>query len=99
LAISAARDDAQTVQMLFAAGAKLEPRNVEGYTPLMAAVKEDAVGSAEALLKLGANANAADSEGNTALLLAVGKGYPQGLALTRLLIAHGADLKGVRGGE
>jgi ankyrin repeat protein len=79
--------------MLFAAGAKLEARNPEGYTPLLAAIMEDAVGSAETLLKLGADANAVDSEGNTPLLLAVGKGYPQGLALTRLLIAHGADLK------
>jgi ankyrin repeat protein len=93
LIVAAARNDFQAVQILLNAGAKPEARNADGSTPLLAAVKEDAVASAETLLKFGANANSADGKGNTPLLIAVEKGYPQGLALTRLLISHGADLE------
>jgi len=93
LIIAAARNDFLAVQILLDAGAEPEARNADGRTPLLAAVKEDAIASAETLLKFGANADGADGDGNTPLLKAVGKGYPEGLALTRLLIAHGADLK------
>ena len=40
----------------------------------VAAVKEDAIASAETLLKFGANADGTDGDGNTPLLKAVRKG-------------------------
>jgi len=72
----------------------LERQDRLGTTPLMRAAKGGAVPLVRNLLALGARPNARDGFDNTALLYACagGAGYAP-LAVVRLLIAHGADVR------
>jgi ankyrin repeat protein len=83
------RDNAALVNLLIAAGAKVDARNRYGVTPLSLACENGNAGIADALLSAGANPNATTADGETALMTAARTGNPE--AVTRLL-ARGADV-------
>lgn len=81
---------ALVVEELLAAGAEVDVRG--GYlskTPLLAAMSERHLDSAERLLKAGADPNVIDDLGMTALIWAA-RWSPEAV---RLLLAHGADAR------
>ena len=88
LHLAAAHDDTAFVGTLLRRGADVGAKNNEGWRPLHVAVKHDRVAVAEALLKAGANPNVRDGKRKSPLMLA-----RRSLSMTRILLAHGADLK------
>ena len=77
------------IPFLASAGADLNlPAGVNGWPPLMHAIHKNQAGSAEALIKTGANVNHTQSDGETALMMAAGYGY---LDIVRILLRNGAD--------
>jgi len=81
--------DAKAVKVLLAAGADPNQRwGVNNWTPLMHAIHKDQKASVEALIAGGADLNARDGNGMTALMMAAGYGYAE---IVRLLLDHGAD--------
>ena len=83
---------ALVVEELLAAGAEVDARG--GYlskTPLLAAISERHLDSAERLLKAGADPNVIDDLGMTALIWAA-RWSPEAV---RVLLAHGADARRV----
>lgn len=67
----------------------LDTADARGFTPLILAVYNNEYEMAAYLLKNGANPNAQDKSGNTALLGTCFKGLP---AFTRLLLQNNADV-------
>lgn len=57
------------------AGAKLEVKNEDDYTPLNGAVEQGQEKVVEILLKSGAKVNVQNKDGNTPLMLATHNGY------------------------
>ena len=85
------RNNLNEVKTLLGSGASIETRSRHNQTPLMLAV-EYGYGGDEVtnyLIEKGADLNAVNSEGNTALMLAIGRN--NGKAVTKLL-AHGAAI-------
>jgi ankyrin repeat protein len=96
--------DADAMKVLLAHGALVDLPQVSGATPLMVAVglavptdtrgkfrtELDALASAKVLLDAGANVNARDNRGRTALHAAAAEGYTDA---AKFLVEHGADLK------
>ncbi|HXV62165.1 MAG TPA: ankyrin repeat domain-containing protein [Vicinamibacteria bacterium] len=78
------------ILLAFGTGQQAEPekRDDAGRTPLMLAVMEDDVETAERLIAAGADVDAADAYGRTALILAA----QSSLESVRRLIAAGADI-------
>jgi ankyrin repeat protein len=72
--------------MLLGMGAELEIANPHGVTPLMYAVLRDRLEVMRALLKAGADPNASDTNGETALFTC------KSLHATQALIEHGAHV-------
>lgn len=64
------------VQRLLRAGARLEARDRAGQTPLLYSLRKEQFAWAQVLLELGADALAADAEGNTALHYLASLGQP-----------------------
>jgi len=77
-----------TLKMLVAKGANVESRTKSGYTPLMYAVT-CAGDEAAFLIESGADVNAVNSGGGTALVIAAKAGA---IKSVKLLLAHGADI-------
>jgi ankyrin repeat protein len=75
-----------TVQMLVAAGAKVDARSSVKVTPLMSAAYADSLAAVRELLKAGANPNAQSVDGQTALH---GASSP---TLAKLLLSNGARI-------
>jgi uncharacterized protein len=96
--------DVDSMKVLLAHGALVDLPQVSGETPLMVAVglavatdtrgkfrtELDALAAAQILLGAGADVNARDTRGRTALHAAAAQGYTD---VAKLLVEHGADLK------
>jgi uncharacterized protein len=96
--------DVDAMKVLLAHGALVDLPQVTGETPLMAAVglavptdtrgkfrtELDALAAAQVLIDAGADVNARDTRGRTALHAAAAQGYTD---VAKLLVEHGADLK------
>lgn len=87
---AAAAGDTARVRHLIGAGARLEARDGNGRTALLAATEGNQVDSARALIAAGADVNARDSIGDSPYLLAGARGHTE---ILRLTLAAGADLK------
>lgn len=81
-------DDAEAAALFKSHGADIDDSSI-GETPLLAAFNWKRFAVAEWLLANGANPNAADKQGNTALHHAVKKKYP--LPQIELLLRYGAN--------
>jgi ankyrin repeat protein len=89
--IAAARaGNVAVVRLLTSRGAdpNLPDAAVNSWTPLLHAVHKDQPRSIAALLDAGANANGADSYGQTPLMMAAGYGYTD---IVKILLARGAN--------
>jgi len=77
-------------------GARMDCRNIYGYTPLVLAAREDLVGVVDLLIGSGADVDGPDKGGRTALSHAAGKGH---LGCVKLLLEAGArrNIKDARG--
>jgi len=84
---AAFRGDTATVRALLDSGADVNVKNEAGASPLMRAVYH--VDTAALLLDRGAVVNAKSDDGRTPLLIAAG--MPDGEAVVKLLLDHGAD--------
>jgi ankyrin repeat protein len=103
LAMAAKADDHELIRVLLALGADPNIRTYSGTTPLMAAVgvemfnpgedthdDADAMETAQLLLDLGAEVNAGNSYGESAVLGATARGP---IPLVQLLLDNGANLE------
>jgi ankyrin repeat protein len=80
----AVRDSLEMVEMLVAAGAKLETRDQDGRTPLHLAIDLRAdLDVCRALLRHGADSNTRDGHGRTPLETALRDDFVEGVALLR----------------
>jgi len=89
--IAAARaGNVPMVRLLTSRGAdpNLPDTAVNSWTPLLHAVHKAQPRSTAALLDAGANANGADSYGQTPLMMAAGYGYTD---IVKILLTHGAN--------
>jgi uncharacterized protein len=99
--------DTEAIALLLDRGALVDLPQADGITPLMAAAKLDGrsidtrgkftsetqlIAGARLLLDAGADVDAADHQGRTALHAAASQGMTE---MARLLVAHGADLDAV----
>ncbi len=97
--------DVEAIKLLLEHGALVDLPQVSGATPLMVAVglganpidtrgkfrsEVDALATAQVLLDAGADVNARDARGRTALHAAAAQGYTD---VAKFLVEHGADLK------
>jgi ankyrin repeat protein len=74
---SARANDVATIEKVVAAGVDVNQANDRGFTPLILAVYNESYDAAQWLINNGANVNAQDKSGNTALMGAIFKGYPK----------------------
>lgn len=87
--IAAARTaDAELVNMLLAAGADIEATDQVGRTPLLEAIDKDNVEVVKLLLSKHASIT---ERGNSPLIMAAGRGFPEGAQITKLLLESGAN--------
>jgi ankyrin repeat protein len=88
---AAFRDDLEMVKWLLAAGANVKATTREGaITPLFMACTNGNAATIEAMLKAGADANAVNGNGTTALMTAAASGSVDAV---KLLLNRGADAK------
>ena len=87
LTCAAEKGNPQIVAMLLEAGARVNVKDAQGETPLLAAAGGGRVEAAALLLAHGAHPNAADNGGSTPLMQAAR--FPK---MIRLLLAHGAQV-------
>lgn len=84
------RRDPTWLSFLIGKGAKLDARDDQGNTPLMAATAIGFTDAAELLIGRRANVNLANNGGETPIIRAV---QNRDMAMVRLLLAAGADAK------
>jgi hypothetical protein len=98
LAAASERDAAEKVRLLLKNGAKVDNRDDEGTTALLAASRAGNMRAVIALAEAGANVNIADDRGMTPLLYVANRGdsmymCPEtGGEAARALIRHGATV-------
>ncbi len=80
--------DLAWVGFLVQKGARIDLKDNQGDTPLMAAARIGNIEAARILISRGANLNVSNSAGETPLIAAVQR---RDLAMTRLLLSQGAD--------
>ncbi len=92
LMVAVKKGNAPVVDVLLAAGAKVNAKNARGEDALTLAVRarEPNAAIVASLLKNGADANAADKNGTTLLMRAVQNNAP---AVAEALLANGADVQ------
>jgi ankyrin repeat protein len=83
------RGDADSVDLLLKAGAKVDPTTRYGVTPLYMAARRGDAGLIDRLVKAGANPKGAMPDGETALMTAALSGIPEAV---KVLAAHGAEV-------
>jgi serine/threonine-protein phosphatase 6 regulatory ankyrin repeat subunit B len=88
LAGAAVRGHEEVMEMLIAAGARIDSRCNRGETPLAIAAQRGHLGVVEMLLDKGADINHEDLDGNTPLIYAVNSGRKK---VVQMLIQHEAD--------
>ena len=81
-------EDREAIRLLLRHGANVDEDSAPGETPLIGAVAWSKFGPAEELLHAGADPNARNAKGDTALHLMLRKGSP--LEAFRLFARHGA---------
>ena len=84
------RDDLEMVDVLLAAGAKVDVANDFGSTPLSLACENGSAAMVDRLLKAGANPNAVLRRGQTPLMIASRTGS---VDTVRALLDHGANVE------
>jgi len=84
----------ETVKLLLQKGAEINVTDNLGFTPLNAAANVDNAAIAKLLIEKGANLNAKTSLGQVGTAL-MGAAHNRNLELTRLLLAHHADLNAI----
>jgi uncharacterized protein len=89
LHLSIRNDFLEIRDLLIASGADIEMANLNGRTPLMSAAKYGRIDSLKLLLSKNVNPNLKDSQGNTALHLAILHGFA---AIALELIHQGVDI-------
>ena len=82
------------LEEIFLIKKELDVRDERGYTPLIIAAYNNQPGATLALLKAGANPDAADASGNTALMGACFKGHA---AIVKILLENGATVDACHG--
>ncbi len=90
-------EDRETIRLLLRHGAEVDDDSAPGETPLLGAVAWSKFGPAEELLRAGADPDARNPKGDTALHMMLRKGSPIGAF--RLFARHGArgDIAGAKG--
>lgn len=88
------RADIKRVGALLKQGANVNARGVGGYSPLIRALNKRDVALVKLLLDKGANASASDNYGNTPLSFAIDSDLANNTTFARLLLDHGASVKG-----
>jgi len=83
------RNDAHITKMLVEAGADVNAKDSDGWTPLYWAISEEKVDNAKILIEVGADVNSKSIDGNSPLREAIFQGN---VKLVSLLIKHGADV-------
>ncbi|CAM9998061.1 unnamed protein product [Scytosiphon promiscuus] len=92
LDIAAGKDNVKAVDVLLDAGANIEARDVEGYTPLHTAALHAYSESARSLLEHGADVNALTLSGSSTLFIAAQyAGDGRAVKVVDLLLRWGAD--------
>jgi uncharacterized protein len=91
---AAANDDVAEIERLVADGEKVDIQDSRSRTPLLVAAYRRQQKAAQALLRLGANPNARDSDHFDMLTIAVSQ---HDLEMFKLALANGADPRAVTG--
>jgi uncharacterized protein len=84
-----------TVKALLAAGANVHDVSVSGQAPLFLAARANSLEAVMLLLQAGADVNAKDKKGQTAIMFDSLWGYRPNLEIVRALLAAGADVNAV----
>src|SRR5579871_5513684 len=92
---AAYKDDVEMAKMLLAAGASVKATTrIGAISPLIMAAKNGSAPMIEILLKAGADCNATDEHGTTALMTAASSGSADAV---KMLISHGANVNAREG--
>ncbi|VDN16734.1 unnamed protein product [Dibothriocephalus latus] len=86
--MAAQEDSVKAAEVLYAAGAELDPVTMAGYTPLHTACHFGQMNMVKFLLSKGCDVDALTQLGSSALHLAAQQGHPQ---VIYVLLDHGAD--------
>ena len=82
--------DIERAKSLIDAGADVNARDIDGWTPLMYAALNGHTEIVELLIESGADVNAEDNNGQTVLMFATRGGHTE---IVEILIKAGADVK------
>jgi ankyrin repeat protein len=81
----------EAIQLLLASGADINAQNMQGFTPLTAAIYDSDITLVELLLRHGADVNLRDQTGQTPLMVATGSAHREDIV--KLLIKYGAQIQ------